>query len=65
MTVSELKDILALHGDNGYDASQVYVEIQLADQVYIQKPVEHVRIENGTYTNICIIAGINGDRLES
>lgn len=65
MTVKELKDILALHNDNGYDAAQVYVEIQLADQVYIQKPVEHVRIENGTYTNICIIAGINGDQSNS
>lgn len=65
MTVKELKDILALHSDNRYDAAQVYVEIQLADQVYIQKPVEHVRIENGTYTNICIIAGINGDQSNS
>jgi len=27
MTVKELKDILALHSDNGCDAAQVYVEI--------------------------------------
>ena len=65
MTVKELGDILATDIDNGYDATQVYVEIQLADEVYIQKPVEHVRMENGTYTSICIIAGINGDRLNS
>lgn len=62
MTVKELKDILQLHSNNGYDAAQVYTEIQLADQVYVQKPVEHVRMELGTYNNICIIAGINGDQ---
>ena len=60
MTVKELKDILQLHYENGYDVAQVYTEIQLADQVYVQKPVEHVRMELGTYNNICIIAGING-----
>lgn len=62
MTVKELQDILALHINNGYDAAQVYTEIQLADQVYVQKPIEHVRMELGTYNNICIIAGINGDQ---
>ena len=62
MTVKELKDILILYSNNGYDMAQIYVELQLADQVYIQKPVEHMRIENGIYTNICIIAGINGDQ---
>ena len=65
MTVKELKDILALHTNNGYDAAQVYIEIQLADQVYVQMPVEHVRIENSAYTNVCIIAGINGDQSNS
>ena len=65
MTIKELKDILALHTNNGYDAAQVYIEIQLADQVYVQMPVEHVRIENSAYTNVCIIAGINGDQSNS
>ena len=65
MTIKEFKDILALHSDNGYDAAQVYVEIQLANQVYVQMPVEHVRIENSAYTNVCIIAGINGDQSNS
>ena len=62
MTVKELKDILTVHSENGYESAQVYVEIQLGDQIYIQKPVEHMRIENSSYANICIIAGINGDQ---
>ena len=61
MTIKELKDVLMAF-DKTNDAAQVYVEIQLADQVYIQKPVEHVRVENGTYSTICIIAGVNGDQ---
>ena len=61
MTIKELKDVLMAF-EKTNDAAQVYVEIQLADQVYIQKPVEHVRVENGTYSTICIIAGVNGDQ---
>lgn len=57
MTIKELKTIINSY--NGMDSAQVYVEVSIGDNVYIQKPVENLRVEQFTQT-YCIIAGSEG-----
>lgn len=59
MTLEELRQALEDFPQN--DSSPVYVELQLGENIYVQKPVEHVRMEMGTFP-CYIIAGITGDQ---
>lgn len=59
MTIKELRQ--ALENFPQDDNAPVYIELELGENVFVQKPIEHVRMEMGSFS-CYIIAGITGDQ---
>ena len=50
MTVREIKDSL----ENYDDGAQVYIEAEIGDEIFLQKPIECIRFEEGAMSNLVI-----------